>query len=311
MRTKELIELYKSLFETWRFEVNSHWQRSSYFAAFETVALAACWKLTFDSRPAWAGEELSILGILLTSVWLLNNNKTHAYAVYWLKQVANVEARLIQRGEPGIDFANQILNRQRTDLIAHRYLVLAVPCLFLVAWITMFYVGFSHNNQGCHMTSNLINHLFTYNSISLLVALASLLLGLAAVRISKSSLSQAEQVAVRDQRDWKQRKWYDLYFKADDAYDAVDHYKTQYPNPLLPNEDDPARIIAWNNLMLTIKTVHRIAMVFPINSAIDALVSATVTFDYTTQTISNDQLTTLFDAVQNIRDISRIDISVL
>jgi hypothetical protein len=42
MEIRDRLEVYKTLFETWRFEVNSHWQRSSYFAAFETVAVAAC-----------------------------------------------------------------------------------------------------------------------------------------------------------------------------------------------------------------------------------------------------------------------------
>ena len=35
---KELLELHKSLLQTWQFEVNSHWQRSAYFAAFEKAA---------------------------------------------------------------------------------------------------------------------------------------------------------------------------------------------------------------------------------------------------------------------------------
>ena len=75
METKELLDVYKSLFETWRFQVNSHWQRSSFFAAFETVALAACWKL-FADKPntctAILGVVLAVLGFFLTVVWFLN-----------------------------------------------------------------------------------------------------------------------------------------------------------------------------------------------------------------------------------------------
>ena len=109
MDTKDLIELYKSLFETWRFEVNSHWQRSSYFAAFETVAVGACWKLLTDSSsPRWAGPVLAVLGIFLTVVWFCSNRKTHFYAVYWLKKVVAIEHKLIERGEDNVDFAAQI-----------------------------------------------------------------------------------------------------------------------------------------------------------------------------------------------------------
>jgi len=73
MKTKQLLQVYKSLFDTWRFEVNSHWQRSSYFAAFETVAIAAYWKVrSVPSDRGWA-IFLSMLGAILTGVWFLNN----------------------------------------------------------------------------------------------------------------------------------------------------------------------------------------------------------------------------------------------
>ena len=48
---------------------------------------------------------------------------------------------------------------------------------------------------------------------SLIVAITALLVAIGANRIAESSLSQAKQVADRDQRDWRQRKWFDLYFQ--------------------------------------------------------------------------------------------------
>jgi hypothetical protein len=134
MDRKELLDMYKSLFDTWRFEVNSHWQRSSYFAAFETVAVAACWKLINDSSvPRLEGAVLSVLGFLLTIVWFLNNRKTHFYARYWLERVGIVEQKLGFKDE-AVDFATQILNRPRTDLIKHPHLVQAVPLIFFILW---------------------------------------------------------------------------------------------------------------------------------------------------------------------------------
>lgn len=38
--TQASMEVYKTVFETWRAQVDSYWQRSNYFAAFETAALA-------------------------------------------------------------------------------------------------------------------------------------------------------------------------------------------------------------------------------------------------------------------------------
>lgn len=138
MDRKELLDLYKSLFDTWRFEVNSHWQRSSYFAAFETVAVAACWKLVTDHNISRrAGIVISVLGFLLTIVWFLNNRKTHFYARYWLERVGIVEQKLGFKDE-AIDFATQILNRPRIDWIKHPHLVQAIPLIFFVLWVGLF-----------------------------------------------------------------------------------------------------------------------------------------------------------------------------
>ena len=77
-----------------------------------------------------------------------------------------------------------------------------------------------------------------YESISLWVAVASLIVAITALfvaiganRIAKSSLSQAKQVADRDQRDWRQRKWFDLYFKTNQAYDFLERFQVLYENP--------------------------------------------------------------------------------
>jgi hypothetical protein len=138
MEKKELLDVYKSLFDTWRFEVNSHWQRSSYFAAFETVAVAACWKLVRDTKVlSREGIVVSILGLALTVVWFLNNRKTHFYARYWLERVGIVEQKLSMKDE-SLDFATQILNRPRTDWIKHPHLVQAVPMIFFALWLGLF-----------------------------------------------------------------------------------------------------------------------------------------------------------------------------
>ena len=42
---EQLFTVYQQLFETWRSQVDSYWQRSNYFAAFETAAIAGCWHI--------------------------------------------------------------------------------------------------------------------------------------------------------------------------------------------------------------------------------------------------------------------------
>ena len=81
---------------------------------------------------------------------------------------------------------------------------------------------------------------------------------MAATLIAKSSLSQAKRVADRDQEDWKQRKWFDVYFKADEAYDALDRFQVLYPSPSSPGWKTPEWEREYHDLMRIMRTDIRI-----------------------------------------------------
>ncbi len=313
METKDYLDIYKTLFETWRFEVNSHWQRSSYFAAFETVAIAACWRLLDDTSFVWAGVMLSLLGIALTEIWRRNNNKTHFYALYWLGRVADLERTISKHCAEEIDFATAILNRPRTDRIRHRDLVQAVTKLFFIAWVTLLLLGLMKASTF-RLPPIVIQRLggtLTYEMTTLLVSMASLLLGVAAVWIARSSLSQARKFAEQEQRDWRQRKWFDLYFKADEAYDALDHFQVLYPNSSLPEWGSPKWQQDWSDLMRAMRTVNRMAVVFPKSPVIDEVFASTAVFASQDEALSQDRLQQLLNAVEGIRQKSLVDPTVL
>ncbi len=303
METKELIEVYKSLFETWRFEVNSHWQRSSYFAAFETVAVAACWELLTDSSgQRWAGIGLSALGIILTMVWFLNNNKTRYYARYWLRAVERIEQRLMERtGEADIDLAGRILNRSRTDVIAHPHLVQAVPVIFLLAWITLLSFG----SRLMAVQSSTMSHAATYGPSFLAISLVSLLLSGAAIWIAKSSLSQAKHVADRDRKDWRQRKWADMYLRANGTYDALDRFRSVSPSWSTEEWERE-----WNELMRCIRGAHAMAVAFPRNAATDSFLESTAVLE-DERAVSQQRLLKVLDAVDLIRVRARLPLDIL
>lgn len=316
MKTEELLEIYKALFETWRFQVNSHWQRSSFFSAFETVALVACWRL-FTDKPdthmAFLGVLLAFLGFALTVVWLLMNNRTHQYALYWLRAVGEIETKLMKNScEWEIDFAKKILDTKRSKIprstIEHHQLELAVPSLFFIAWIALFLFGTRHLPAiGCVAMHGTIS----YEPVSLAIAIAALLASAAATLIARSSLSQAKQVADRDQKDWKQRKWFDLYFKADEAYDALDRFQALYPSTSSPGWNTAEMQRESHDLMRTMRAVHRVAVVFPQNPVIQSLFDATAAFENMDEATSKDRLSKVFDAVEGIRQKALVDASVL
>jgi hypothetical protein len=316
MKTKELLQIYRSLFETWRFQVNSHWQRSSFFSAFETVALVACWKL-FTHKPdphtVSLGVLLALLGVALTLVWLLINIRTHRYALYWLGAVGEIETKLMEGSrERGIDFAKKILDDKRSQIarspIHHYQLERAVPWLFIIAWIALLLYGTGHLPAiGCVAMHGAVS----YETVSLAIAIASLLASVAAVLIAKSSLSQAKQVADRDQKDWRQRKWFDLYFKADEAYDALDRFQALYPSTSSPGWNTAEMQREQHDLMRVMRTVHRIAAVFPQTPVIQGLFDATGVFANMDEATSKDRLSKVFNAVQDIRGKALVDTSVL
>jgi hypothetical protein len=130
-----LLRVYEQLFATWRSQVDSYWQRSNYFAAFETAAIAGCWYVLSgkDGKP-WAGCTLSLLGIGLTIVWFCNNYKTHRYISYWWEKLAKAEekAGLTRRS---VDFVTQ---QKGGGFPRYHYLPQAVSAIFLIAWLVLF-----------------------------------------------------------------------------------------------------------------------------------------------------------------------------
>jgi hypothetical protein len=73
-----------------------------------------------------------------------------------------------------------------------------------------------------------------YNLVSLIVAVASLIVAAAAAVVAARSLSEAKRVAERDLRDWRQRTWFEVYYKADEVYDALQAFQARY-GPSMPN----------------------------------------------------------------------------
>jgi hypothetical protein len=148
---KDPAEIYKSVLDTWRFQVNSYWQRSWYFAALETVAMAGFWKLVTDPAvPRYVDAVFGTLGLSLTVVWWLSNRKTHEYVEHWWQSLLELEARLELRQE-GTDYATRIEARQKSGL-RYRYLVQVVPVLFFLAWsfllgLVVFQIGISYHSE--------------------------------------------------------------------------------------------------------------------------------------------------------------------
>jgi hypothetical protein len=137
---------YELTFETWRFQVDSYWQRSSYFAAFETAALAGVWEVLV-SRHWYTALVFSILGMALTRAWFLNNRKMHSYVRYWWEALGKMEDHLepAASGGSGSKWAHPKLisdydqnaaemKIDRCACVSYASLIQRIPKVFAIAW---------------------------------------------------------------------------------------------------------------------------------------------------------------------------------
>jgi hypothetical protein len=149
-----------------------------------------------------------------------------------------------------------------------------------------------------------------YEWVSTLLSVVSLLVAVAAAWIAKSSLSQAKQVAVREQKDWKQRKWFDLYFKAKEIHDSLEHFQAQYVfgNSAYSQEQ---RNRDFNDLIFSIRKVHAMAAVFPRTQTVTDLFNETAVFKDPKEISSKERLAKIFKAIEGLRQNALLDTTVL
>jgi hypothetical protein len=144
--------------------------------------------------------------------------------------------------------------------------------------------------------------------VSLVVSLVATRLAKASVVIANSSLAQAKEVADRDLRNWRQMKWFDLYFAVSEFSDNLENFQKQHSTrPLDPVEFGKDR----NNLMFLFRRAASMAMVFPRDPAIDSLTACAKRFDDPTHLMSKDLLTVVEDAVEGLRQRALVQENVL
>lgn len=152
---------------------------------------------------------------------------------------------------------------------------------------------------------------------SLTVSVASLGIAIASTYIAKRSLTEAKlaredakEIADRAHDDWAQQKWFDLYFKADQAYNALEQFQTENHgcNTVIQSEE---QLAGYNQLMHIMREAQTMAVVFPENPAIDALFASTKFSGFWGNALLKDRLTSLSDALELLRQKALMDPSVL
>jgi hypothetical protein len=129
--------------------------------------------------------------------------------------------------------------------------------------------------------------------------------------LAAESLRQAKDVAERELADWRQSKWLELYFRASEMCDALEHFQKvhkpefgeyRYSEPMA---SDYNRFIFLNRKCLTM------AVVFPKNDAVDKLAVAAAAFREWEEIFSKERLKVIAEAVQDIRELALLHPTVL
>jgi uncharacterized protein with FMN-binding domain len=153
---------------------------------------------------------------------------------------------------------------------------------------------------------------------SLVVAVVSFVASLVSAAIANSARKDAERIADRAHDEWAQQKWFDLYFSANSAYDAMEKLQADC---IAQN----GRIISIrgggnypdraNEVIFLFREIQAMALVFPQCTTIDMLCAATSRFsdnpDDPRGLRSRERLKALMDAMNDVREQALVDSSVL
>lgn len=90
MKTQELTDLHKEVFATWRFQIDSFWTRNTYFAGFQTAAVAGA--VTVSEKHHWTGLFASLAALILAGIWFLSCDRLYEYQQFWWEKLIECDA---------------------------------------------------------------------------------------------------------------------------------------------------------------------------------------------------------------------------
>jgi hypothetical protein len=149
---------------------------------------------------------------------------------------------------------------------------------------------------------------------SLLVAIVSFIASLVSAVIANGARKDAERIAESAHDEWAQQKWFDLYFSANSAYDAMDKLQAdsivQKSGTIIIHGG--TYLDRANEVIRQFREIQAMAMVFPKCAPIDTLCAATSGFvNDPSEMLNKQRLKNLMDAMNDIREMALVNTSVL
>jgi hypothetical protein len=134
--------------------------------------------------------------------------------------------------------------------------------------------------------------------VAVVVSVASLYLSKASVRIAENSLKLSAEVAEREHRDWRQRKWFELYLAAENFATMLERLQTVYDRPLATEEFETDA----NNLTFAARQLIPYGAVLGKNPATNALFNCIGKWKLTGENLFSKQMLAEYeDAIEGLR----------
>jgi hypothetical protein len=129
--------------------------------------------------------------------------------------------------------------------------------------------------------------------------------------LAAEALRQTKEVAERELADWRQSKWFELYFRASEMCDTLEHFQKMHnPDAKEYRYSEPIAT-DYNNFIFLNRRCLTMAAVFPKNDAVDKLAAASAAFINFEEVFSAERLRLIADAVQDIRELALLHPAVL
>jgi hypothetical protein len=129
--------------------------------------------------------------------------------------------------------------------------------------------------------------------------------------LAAESLRQTKEVAERELADWRQSKWFELYFRASEMCDTLERFQKMHKPDAKEYRYSEPIAADYNNFIFLNRRCLTMAAVFPKNDAVDKLAAASAAFKNYEEAFSAERLGLIADAVQDIRELALLHPAVL
>ncbi len=134
-------------------------------------------------------------------------------------------------------------------------------------------------------------------------------IAIGAVAVAIASFWVASRTLQQMEDDWRQKVWFDLFLKTDEAYNMLDYYQKAYANQHTPQTQ--TQQADWAKLMFDVRLVHSTIMAFPSNWVGQEVIEATIGFNHPENAFEADRLSKMFDASQYVLAHARLNQAIL